>query len=191
VELAEQRIRERTEPVFVVADPGEARLAAGEVLDPLEPEVNFDFGELASAAGAVAGAVVSCFDDVVEDQDGGACVSEHVHDATVDPFDVSGAIGIEIVDSEEAGIGVEDCESGSSVGDVFHELCAAVVRERFARLDLVEAGEVVEGEAELEESLACHRRPLLEVDPHDGLVCADPVDGEGGGEPRLEGFGFA
>jgi len=97
VKLANERVREPAEPVLVVLERCDPGGAATEVLDPLEPDVDFDLCEFASVPAAVAGAVVAGFDDVVEDRDGRAGVPEDVDDAPVDAFDVAFAVGVEIV----------------------------------------------------------------------------------------------
>lgn len=50
VEFADDGVRESADPVFVVAEAGDAGRAAAEVLDALHADVDLDLGELASVA---------------------------------------------------------------------------------------------------------------------------------------------
>jgi hypothetical protein len=152
-----------------------------------------DAGGFAFGAGAVFASVVGVFDDVVEEDGGGAGLGDGCGDCPPECFDVGVAVGVEAVEVEDGVERVDDEHPDALVVDERLELADLVGVEHFGGFDVVEAVvdlgvcDAEEFEA-LEHGAGAH---CVEVDPADGFAGVEFGFGEDEREPRFHAFGFA
>jgi hypothetical protein len=173
--------------VFVDVEEGTSAAAFGEWFEEFEAEVDDRAGCFAFGSVGVFAAGFGVFDDVVEEDGGGACVADRVGVELPEAFDVGGAVGVEVVHGEDGVERVDDAEADALFCDEVGDGFGVAVVERPVGFVVVEVlGDPVVLDAEeaeaVEEGAGSHG---VEVDPGDGQADVEFGFAEDERQPRF------